>query len=558
MATPNADRLKIIEVWKTDPIEQANDDLRDVSARMRRVAEINRRVAADLGLEGETAQAASARLDGLASSLESRAQKVDKLAEIQGKAVESGRKAQTGSKEIHNTLQSVNEVTGRTGLVESTKSIGSKTVDSSTAAGVQAEQDAAHAEIDRRAKKVLHVLGSEMHELIGSLPDQPEHAPSSGHGSASTDAAKAGRGSGDGAGQTGVPGSASAGHQGPTRSATEWHTPGNVVAGGSGGSVGGGYDPGGGASSGVALQGSHYAPGQDGAFAPGGSRTLNPTTAPPAVFSPLATAAAIGGGTAVAGYKAYQAARAARATASTPTATALPARSGAAVRATVPSSSGILRGATTAVRATSSQTGSRGMPVRGGATGVARPVSASSSARSSGIVRGATTAVRASSPASSSRGSGILRGATTAARTPTSSPASAGKAGSYGTRTTAGGTSDRAAQSSTRATGSSASRGAGAANRTATAGRGASSSATRSGASRLSPGRSIERSSAESRSSSSSRVLSGLTGRGEANRAKDKQRKQRREKPVKPKSVSPYETDKRITFLEAGCRKESD
>lgn len=92
MATPNADRLKIIEVWKTDPIEQANDDLRDVSARMRRVAEINRRVAADLGLEGETAQAASARLDGLASSLESRAQKVDKLAEIQGKAVESGKR----------------------------------------------------------------------------------------------------------------------------------------------------------------------------------------------------------------------------------------------------------------------------------------------------------------------------------------------------------------------------------------------------------------------------------------------------------------------------------
>ena len=295
MATPNADRLKIIEVWKTDPIEQANDDLRDVSARMRRVAEINRRVAADLGLEGETAQAASARLDGLASSLESRAQKVDKLAEIQGKAVESGRKAQTGSQEIQKTLQSVNEVTGRT------EGAATKTPDSAAVANDQAERDAVHAEIDRRAKKVLHVLGSEMHELIGSLPDQPEHAPSSGHGSASTDAAKAGRGSGDGAGQTGVPGSASAGHQGPTRSATEWHTPGNVVAGGSGGSVGGGYDPGGGASSGVALQGSHYAPGQDGEFEQGGSRTLNPTTATPAVFSPLATAAAIGGGTAVAG-----------------------------------------------------------------------------------------------------------------------------------------------------------------------------------------------------------------------------------------------------------------
>lgn len=549
MATPNADRLKIIEVWKTDPIEQANDDLRDVSARMRRVAEINRRVAADLGLEGETAQAASARLDGLASSLESRAQKVDKLAEIQGKAVESGKKAQTGSLEIQSKLKQIDSVF-------ETQEKRAKTLPSagpSVVVRVQAERDAAHAEADQRAKKVLHVLSAETNELIGSLPDQLEHEPSSGHGSASTDSAKAGRGSGDGAGQTGIHGVASPAYQGPTRSATEWHTPGNVAAGGS---VGGGYGPGGGDSGGLTMQGSHYAPGQAGAFAPGGSRTLNPTTAPPAVFSPLATAAAIGGGTAVAGYKAYQAVRAARA-AATPASTTLPARSGAAVRATVPSSSGILRGATTAVRATSSQTGSRGMPVRGGATGVARPVSASSSARSSGIVRGATTAVRASSPASSSRGSGILRGTTTAARTPTSSPDSAGKAGSYGTRT-ADGVSNRAVQSSTRGTGLSASRGVGATSQTATASRGASSSATRSGASRLAAGRSVERSSAESRSSSSSRVLSGLTGRGEANRAKDKQRKQRREKPVKPKSVSAYETDKRITFLEAGCRKESD
>lgn len=547
MATPNADRLKIIEVWKTDPIEQANDDLRDVSARMRQIAQINRRVAADLGLEGETAQAASARLDGLASSLESRAQKVDKLAEIQGKAVESGRKAQTGSLEIQSKLKQIDSVF-------ETQEKRAKTLPSagpSVVVQVQAERDAAHAEADQRAKKVLHVLSAETNELIGSLPDQLEHAPSSGHGSASTDSAKARRGSGDGTGQTGVYGVASPAYQGATRSATEWHTPGNVAAGGS---VGGGYGPGGGDSGGLTMQGSHYAPGQAGAFAPGGSRTLNPTTAPPAVFSPLATAAAIGGGTAVAGYKAYQAMRAARA-AATPTTTVLPARSGAAVRATMPSSSGILRGATTAVRATSSEAGARTMPTRGGVTGIARPVSASS-ARSTGIVRGATTTVRATSPAPSSRGSGILRGTTTAARTPTSSPDSAGKAGSYGTRT-ADGVSNRAVQSSTRGTGLSASRGVGATSQTATASRGASSSATRSRASRLAAGRSVERSSAESRSSSS-RVLSGLTGRGEANRAKDKQRKQGREKPVKPKSVSAYETDKRITFLEAGCRKESD
>ena len=176
MATPNADRLKIIEVWKTDPIEQANDDLRDVSARMRRVAEINRRVAADLGLEGETAQAASARLDGLASSLESRPQKVDKLAEIQGKAVESGKKAQTGSLEIQSKLKQIDSVF-------ETQEKRAKTLPSagpSVVVRVQAERDAAHAEADQRAKKVLHVLSAETNELIGSLPDQLNMSPRQG------------------------------------------------------------------------------------------------------------------------------------------------------------------------------------------------------------------------------------------------------------------------------------------------------------------------------------------------------------------------------------------
>ena len=366
MATPNADRLKIIEVWKTDPIEQANDDLRDVSARMRRVAEINRRVAADLGLEGETAQAASARLDGLASSLESRAQKVDKLAEIQGKAVESGRKAQTGSQEVQSKLKHINGAYQMLGGASSADPVGSV-----VQAKARAEADAARAEIDRQAKKVLHVLGVEAHALIGSIPDQPESVPSSGQHGVPPDSPKAERGIGKGSEQAGSPGGGSPGYQGPTRSATEWYTPKNIGAGGSGGSVGGGYGPGGGDPGGLTMQGSHYAPGQAGAFAPGGSRTLNPTPAPPAVFNPLATAAAIGGGTAVAGYKAYQAVRAARA-AATPSSAALPARSGAAVRATASSSSGILRGATTTVRGTSSEAGARTMPARGGATGISK------------------------------------------------------------------------------------------------------------------------------------------------------------------------------------------
>ena len=54
MATPHADHLNVIKTWRTDPIEQANKHLEKVSSNLADIATINRRVAADLGLEGPT------------------------------------------------------------------------------------------------------------------------------------------------------------------------------------------------------------------------------------------------------------------------------------------------------------------------------------------------------------------------------------------------------------------------------------------------------------------------------------------------------------------------
>ena len=83
MATPHADHLNGIKTWRTDPIEQANNHLEKVSSNLADIATINRRVAADLGLQGATARSAAFRLDKLAARLLDGSQKVKQLAEVQ-------------------------------------------------------------------------------------------------------------------------------------------------------------------------------------------------------------------------------------------------------------------------------------------------------------------------------------------------------------------------------------------------------------------------------------------------------------------------------------------
>lgn len=554
MATPHADHLNGIKTWRTDPIEQANKHLEKVSSNLADIATINRRVAADLGLEGTTAHSASSRLDKLATRLLDGSQKVKQLAEVQHKALGLGKKAQDDNEEIQKLLKNINSAYNT--YNGASVSFPSAKKDRSLQSMAKAEDDSARAEVDRQAKDVLRVLRESTEALARDFPFQ-DNEPASRHASAPPDSTGKGNGGANGSANSSDNGPASGPQAGPTRSATAWHTPNSTPSiGGSGSYTSGHLSPNGMPSDGPALQASHYAPSQLGGFGP--SNSTHSPAHPSAVFNPLAAAATIGGGTAVAGYKAYQAMRAARAAqTSSPRSTPSSMRSGAAIRSTPPSSASIVRGATTAVRSTTPSAGARGATPRGGASGVARPISSSASTRSGGILRGATTANRASAPSPSARGNGIVRGATTAVRKPASS-SSAGEAGKV-----------PGARSQTSATREAAStRGAGAASRTSSpaprtaAGRSAATggkatvSSERGGTAsrRTSVGRAANRANTASRGETS-RALSSLTGRSQSR--KENERRPRGDDSASSTQVRLYEDDRTITFLEAG-RREND
>lgn len=570
MATPNADRLRAINDWNPDLIEHTNQTLGKISGRLQTIAEVNRRVAADLGIEGEAAKSASARLDELASSLRRTSTGVDKLVEVQNDFVEGGRQAQDESRAIQANLDSVNSQIDKSKSEARNTPLLGPLIEQAISGQVEQIRDNAHAKIDTHAKEVLATLDARTAAAIGALPkrfasSRIKKAARSAHQREKWAPNKPER-------QQDSSDRRSSGHSSaPSRSATDWRVSAPPASAGTAGSYGDAGSHSASSSAGsMSLQHSHYTTPQTSALVPGSGtaafHSWGSSSHSSAVFNPLATSAAVGGGAAVAGYKAYQAARAALAAKAAPTSKASSMRSGAAVRATSPSGSGILKGATTAVRAASPATSvGKAVPARGGATGIARPTSAgSTSTGRSGILKGATTAARAASPTSSARGSGITRGATTAVRA-TSSATSVGKAGSVnegsgGTANRAGGaargglaarsTSSTAARTAGSARGATAS---GAAGRTggSAAGRSAGSFGGARSAGMGAAGRTGG--SGSTGRSASSRAIAGLTG---GRRGKDK-REDSRSHPIEETQVSLYEDDKTITFLEAGRREET-
>lgn len=570
MATPNADRLRAINDWNPDLIEHTNQTLGKISGRLQTIAEVNRRVAADLGIEGEAAKSASARLDELASSLRRTSTGVDKLVEVQNDFVEGGRQAQDESRAIQANLDSVNSQIDKSKSEARNTPLLGPLIEQAISGQVEQIRDNAHAKIDTHAKEVLATLDARTAAAIGALPkrfaiSRIKKAARSAHQREKWAPNKPER-------QQDSSDRRSSGHSSaPSRSATDWRVSAPPASAGTAGSYSdAGSHSASSSAGGMSLQHSHYTTPQSSALVPGSGtaafHSSGSSSHSSAVFNPLATSAAVGGGAAVAGYKAYQAARAALAAKAAPTSKASSMRSGAAVRATSPSGSGITRGATTAVRAASSATSvGKAVPARGGATGIARPTSAgSTSTGRSGILKGATTAARTASPTSSARGSGITRGATTAVRA-TSSATSVGKAGSVnegsgGTANRAGGaargglaarsTSSTAARTAGSARGATAS---GAAGRTggSAAGRSAGSFGGARSAGMGAAGRTGG--SGSTGRSASSRAIAGLTG---GRRGKDK-REDSRSHPIEETQVSLYEDDKTITFLEAGRREET-
>lgn len=570
MATPNADRLRAINDWNPDLIEHTNQTLGKISGRLQTIAEVNRRVAADLGIEGEAAKSASARLDELASSLRRTSTGVDKLVEVQNDFVEGGRQAQDESRAIQANLDSVNSQIDKSKSEARNTPLLGPLIEQAISGQVEQIRDNAHAKIDTHAKEVLATLDARTAAAIGALPkrfasSRIKKAARSAHQREKWAPNKPEQ-------QQGSSDRGSSGHSSaPSRSATDWRVSAPPASAGTAGSYSDAGSHSASSSAGsMSLQHSHYTTPQSSALVPGSGtaafHSSGSSSHSSAVFNPLATSAAVGGGAAVAGYKAYQAARAALAAKAAPTSKASSMRSGAAVRATSPSGSGILKGATTAVRAASSATSvGKAVPARGGATGIARPTSAGSTPTGrSGILKGATTAARAASPTSSARGSGITRGATTAVRA-TSSATSVGKAGSVNEGS--GRTANRAGGAArgglaARSTSSTAARTAGSvrgATASGTAGRTGGSAAGRSagsfGGARSAGMGAAGRTggSGSTGRSASSRAIAGLTG---GRRGKDK-REDSRSHPIEETQVSLYEDDKTITFLEAGRREET-
>lgn len=571
MATPNADRLHGIEEWRTSSIEHALDLFSSVTEELAEVADINREVSSDLGLEGGTADAACRILRTIAADMDENADSLTQIVNVSRDALQAGIQAKYESQAIQADLKAINNAYGGK-LAQGGKSAGSQNTPE-LVAYYQAQRDAAHAEIEKRATKTLTTLNGRALTAIGGLPFQDQIRAMLGRDNPGLaqrlrQHMEFGRTAPADNGRPPAP---------PARSATEWRVSPDRSLGSPGSHTGHTPDTGGGGSvgGGVSLQGAHYSPGRSAVVVPG---SPTPHAAPtggtghdPLLGLGLGGGAALGAG--VAGFRAYQAARAARA-AEAPKSL----RSGAATR-TIPSASGsVLRGTNTA-RTPASPTAStapRGAG-RGGATGAARPVSSSSSSSGSGkLLRGATTAQRAAAPKTPSRGPGMLKGAVTAPRKPTGSTEPVGKPGRAqtepaGSRTT--GTNSRGA-SSTRGAGSktaNASRGAastattgntrGTGSKTAsakTAARGTTGStgrtgttaragAGRSGASSLAARPQTAKVSQQVRDGSTSQALHSL-GR----RTRDADRKKRDQ--AGGTDVTAYETDNTVTFLEAGHR----
>mgnify|MGYP000976328807 CR=1 FL=1 len=493
MATPHADRLHKMEAWRTSAMEDSHRHLTSVSQALVEIAAGNREVAADLGLEGATGQAARASFDRLARRMIKASDRLKQIVKASTEALTAGIDARNESIEIQTKLKTVNKNLEQLGRANATaQGVPSAGV---TAAEIEAKRQAAHAKIDALAKKALSNLDGRIRGAIGILPPDGQaaaHASADG-GDRPSDSGKAGN----------EPAAPAAG---PARSAAAWgvtvdtslDAPGSYAddgdrqlstghgPAGSSNPADGHETPANGSShaGGVSLQGTHYAPPSQ-PTAPRPSAGFPAGPASPAVFNPLASAAALGGGAAVAGYRAYQAARTAR-----PVQTPVS-------RPSVFRAAGAARTPTT------------------------------TSARSSGILKGTTTAARTptTSSTASGRSSGILKGGTTTvARKPATPEASAGQPGG------------RPAQSAKAqiltgrtptATGTSQNTGAS---------RGASSSS---------------REGAATRSGSTSKALHSLTGRP------DKDKKARRRNGEPTDSVTPYEDDKTITFLPAGHSEEN-
>ena len=153
MGTPHADRLYKMESWRTSALEDSHRHLASVSQSLTQIATGNREVAADLGLECATARAACASLDRLAGRMLTQADALKQIVKSSTDVLNAGIDARNESVEIQKRLSKVN------GLFGSAKQkLSHVPGDAVAVAQIEAQRQAAHAEIDSLAKTSLSKL----------------------------------------------------------------------------------------------------------------------------------------------------------------------------------------------------------------------------------------------------------------------------------------------------------------------------------------------------------------------------------------------------------------
>ena len=214
MATPHADRLHKMEAWRTSAMEDSHRHLTAVSQALVEIAAGNREVAADLGLEGATGQAARASFDRLARRMIKASDRLKQIVKASTEALTAGIDARNESIEIQTKLKDVNDGFQRAEKVRQASGGGSSVPGMGmTAAEIEAKRQAAHAKIDALAKKSLSKLNGRILAAIDTLPPDGRTGQTTAHAGS--------RGTRPDGGQTdNEPTTAPA--AGPARSATAW------------------------------------------------------------------------------------------------------------------------------------------------------------------------------------------------------------------------------------------------------------------------------------------------------------------------------------------------
>lgn len=230
MATPEVDRLHAIEPWDPRVNDATTEAVRTVGDKLHLVADLTARAAADLGMNGATAEAAAAELDALTKRVRASADGMHAIAKSRTTVTTAGRHAQDTSKQLQKQLKAIESNFSRVTKLSSGVPMGGALLAQATA-----ERDAKHAELEAHASKELASLDHVAVTEGKGLPFQPEEDSAGRHGTG--DSGSASGAGGGGRDPRSPQGSASGGAEGPAssepgqnmglpRSATEWRATG--------------------------------------------------------------------------------------------------------------------------------------------------------------------------------------------------------------------------------------------------------------------------------------------------------------------------------------------